>query len=92
MNLTLKLLIIFGLIFLLPLLAYYLARAGIITHKLLSSKRRYAILGIFILSAVITPPELMSQLLMVVPLYGLYEVSIVIARVFGKKESKNAAA
>lgn len=92
MNLTLKLLIIFGLIFQLPLLAFYLARAGIITHKLLSSKRRYAILGIFILSAVITPPELMSQLLMVVPLYGLYEVSIVIAKVFGKKESKNAAA
>ncbi len=87
MSLTLKLLITFGLIFLLPLVAYYLAKAGIINHRLLSSKRRYAILGIFVVSAVITPPEMTSQLLFVVPLIGLYEVSIIIARIFGKKRA-----
>jgi sec-independent protein translocase protein TatC len=87
MSLALKLLITFGFIFLMPLVAYYLSRAGIINHRLLSSKRRYAILGIFILSAIITPPEMTSQLLIVLPLIGLYEVSIIIARIFGKKKA-----
>jgi sec-independent protein translocase protein TatC len=88
MNLTLKLLVIFGLIFELPLVAFYLAKARIINAKMLSSKRRYAILGIFILSAIITPPDLSSQLLMVIPLWGLYEISILITRLFGKKQIK----
>ena len=87
MNLTLKLLLVFGLIFELPLVAFYLTRAGIINSRMLSSKRRYAVLGIFILSAIITPPDLASQLLMVIPLWGLYELSILITRVFKKKEA-----
>jgi sec-independent protein translocase protein TatC len=86
MSLALKLLITFGFIFLMPLVAYYLSKAGIINHRLLSAKRRYAILGIFVLSAIITPPEMTSQLLIVLPLIGLYEVSIIIARIFGKKK------
>ncbi|MBA4417784.1 MAG: twin-arginine translocase subunit TatC [Syntrophus sp. (in: bacteria)] len=86
MNLTLKTLIIFGLIFELPLVAFYLTKAGIINSKLLSSKRRYAILGIFILSAIISPPDLSSQLLMAIPMWGLYELSILITRIFKKKE------
>ncbi len=89
MNLSLKMLIIFGLIFQMPLLAYYLARAGVINYRLLAGKRRYAILGIVVLSAIITPPEVTSQLLMAIPMYGLYEVSVLIARVFGKKEMKD---
>jgi sec-independent protein translocase protein TatC len=88
MNLTLKLLIIFGLVFELPLVAFFLTKARIINAKMLSSKRRYAILCIFILSAIITPPDLASQLLMVIPLWGLYEVSILISRVFGVKKEK----
>ena len=89
MNLTLKLLLVFGLIFELPLVAFYLTRAGIINSRMLSSKRRYAILAIFVLSAIITPPDLASQLLMVIPLWGLYELSILITRVFKKKEICN---
>lgn len=85
MNLTLKLLIIFGLIFELPLVAFYFGKAGIINHRMLSTKRRYAILGIFILSAIITPPDVTSQILMAIPLWGLYELCIVITRFFGKK-------
>jgi sec-independent protein translocase protein TatC len=85
MSLTLRMLVIFGLIFELPLVAYYLSKIGIINHKLLSSKRRYAILGIFIVSAVITPPDITSQILMAIPLCGLYELSIIITRIFGKK-------
>lgn len=85
MNLTLKLLIAFGLIFEMPLMAFYLGRVGIIDHKMLSSKRRYAILGIFILSAVITPPDITSQIFMAIPLWGLYELSIIIVRLSGKR-------
>ncbi len=92
MNLTLKMLIIFGLIFQMPLVAFYLAKAGIINYRGLASKRRYAILGIAVLSAIITPPEVSSQLLMAVPMYGLFELSVVIARVFGKKEKVDGAA
>jgi sec-independent protein translocase protein TatC len=89
MSLTLRMLIVFGLIFELPLVVYYLSKAGIINHKLLSSKRRYAVLGIFIVSAIITPPDITSQILMVIPLYGLYELSILISRLFGKKAVNN---
>ena len=87
MNLSLKMLIIFGLIFQMPLIAFYLAKAGIISYRGLAHKRRYAILGIAVLSAIITPPEVSSQLLMALPMYGLFELSVLIARVFGKKES-----
>ena len=86
LGLAIKLLMIFGLMFELPLLVYYLAKIGVIKYDTLARKRRYAILGIFVVSAVITPPDVASQLLMVVPMYGLYEVSILIARIFGKKE------
>jgi sec-independent protein translocase protein TatC len=92
MNLTLKLIIIFGLIFQMPLVAFYLSKAGIIKYRTLAKKRRYAILAIVVVSAIITPPEVTSQLLMAVPMYGLFEISVLIARVFGKKETKNAAA
>jgi len=85
MSLTLRMLMVFGLIFQLPLIAYFLSKIGIINHKLLSSKRRYAILAIFILSAIITPPDVTSQILLAIPLCGLYELSIIITRIFGKK-------
>jgi sec-independent protein translocase protein TatC len=89
MSLSLKMLITFGFIFQMPLIAYYLARAGVISFAGLAKKRRYAVLGIVVLSAIITPPELTSQLLLAIPMYGLYEVSVLIARIFGRKESKD---
>jgi sec-independent protein translocase protein TatC len=87
MGLTLKLLIIFGFIFELPLVAFYLARAGIIKAKMLAKKRRYAILAVFIISAAITPPDVVSMILVALPLWGLFELGILIAKVFGKKET-----
>lgn len=92
MGLTLKLLIIFGFIFELPLVAFYLARAGIIKAKMLAKKRRYAILAVFIISAAITPPDVVSMILVALPLWGLYELGILIAKVFGKKESLDDSA
>lgn len=86
MSLTLKMLIMFGLLFELPLVAFYLARTGIIRYRMLVNKRRYAILAAVIVSAIITPPDISSQLLVAIPLWGLYELSIVIVKIFGKKE------
>lgn len=88
LGLAIKMLVMFGLMFELPLLVYYLAKIGVIRYDTLARKRRYAILGIVVISAVMTPPDVVSQMLMVLPLYGLYEVSIVIARVFGRKEER----
>ena len=56
---------------------------------MLAKKRRYAILGIVVMSAIITPPEVSSQFMMALPMYGLFELSVLIARVFGKKEVVN---
>src|SRR3546814_5042845 len=67
----------FGLAFLLPVLLMLLERAGIVTRKQLVSARRYAIVGAFAVSAVLTPPDIGSQLLLAVPLCGLYELGLI---------------
>lgn len=82
---ALKLLIAFGLIFEMPLFAFFLARMGIITAELMRRVRRYAILVIFIVAAILTPPDVMSQMLMAIPMLVLYEFSIFVAAMFGKK-------
>ena len=75
-----------GLVFEIPVLAYFLARAGMISGDVLARYRRHAFIIIMIVSAFITPPDAFTLALMTVPLYGLYEVSIVIARRFEKRE------
>jgi sec-independent protein translocase protein TatC len=87
-SLCLKLLIAFGLIFELPVVAYYLSRTGVVSASLLRSKRRYAILGSFVLAAILTPPDVASQFLMAVPLIALYEAGILVARVGGRRREK----
>ncbi len=67
----------FGLSFLLPVLLMLLERAGIVTRKGLIGARRYAIVGATAVAAVLTPPDLMSQVLLAVPLILLYEVAII---------------
>ena len=79
----------FGIVFEMPILAYFLGRAGILSSALLRDGRRYAIVIIFVLSAVLTPPDVLTQLLMVGPLMILYELSILIVR---KTEQKQSAA
>lgn len=66
----------FGVVFELPLAVVFLTRVGIATPRFLAEKRRYAIIAIFIVSTVLTPPDVASQLLMAVPLLALYEISI----------------
>ena len=67
----------FGVAFLLPVLLMLLERAGLVTRLQLKSGRRYAIVVAFIIAAVLTPPDVVSQLLLAVPLVFLYEVSLV---------------
>ena len=68
-----------AIVFQLPLLIYFLARMGIVTAAFLRKNRRYAIVLLAFVSAVITPPDVFSLFLVVVPLYSLYEVSILLA-------------
>jgi len=81
LDLTLKFLLAFGLCFEMPVFMFFLAKIGIVNAKMLSKQRRYAILVIFIVAAVLTPsPDALSQILMAIPLMVLYEVSIFVAK------------
>jgi sec-independent protein translocase protein TatC len=76
-----------GLVFELPIVAFFLTKIGIITPKFMRTYRKHAIIIIFILSAIITPPDVFSQTLVAIPLLILYEVSILIsARVMKQKD------
>ena len=75
------LLLVFGSIFELPVLAFFLARLGVITAEHLVASWRYSIVGIFVIAAVLTPPDVASQLLMAGPLLVLYGISIGVAHV-----------
>ena len=86
---ALKLLIAFGVVFEMPLFAYFLSRFGILSPDFMRRQRRYAILFIFIIAAVLTPPDVFSQCLMALPMFLLYEVSIYVsAMAYKKKEDK----
>jgi sec-independent protein translocase protein TatC len=77
----------FGLSFELPIFMFFLAKLGIVNAKMLSKQRRYAILVIFIVAAILTPsPDALSQILMAIPLMFLYEVSIFVVKFAEKKK------
>ena len=88
LSFVLQLLLAFGLIFELPLFVFFLARLGIVTADMMRKFRRYSILANVIIAAILTPPDVMSQMLMAGPLILLYELSILIAAVFGKKKQR----
>ncbi|RUA24756.1 MAG: twin-arginine translocase subunit TatC [Bacteroidetes bacterium] len=74
-----------GIVFELPVLIYFMAKAGLVTKELLREYRKHAVVAFFILAAVITPPDMISQFLVAIPLISLYEVSIMIT---GRVERK----
>ena len=80
-----KLLVAFGLVFELPLITFFLAKIGIITHRTLSRNRRYFIVIAFLASAALTPPDVVTQMLMAGPILILFEISVLVARLFGRK-------
>ncbi|HAW73477.1 MAG TPA: twin-arginine translocase subunit TatC [Flavobacteriales bacterium] len=79
-----------GLIFQLPVVVYFLSRAGLVTPEILKSYRRHALVAILVIAAVITPPDLTSQVLVALPVLVLYEVSIVISRRVIKRNAERA--
>lgn len=82
-----KMLLAFGVVFEMPLIITLLARLGLVSVAYLSRNRKYAILLFFIIAAVLTPPDVVSQFLMALPLMGLYEVSIIGARLLGRSRA-----
>jgi len=74
-----KLLLAFGVVFELPVLAFFLSRIGLIDHLFLIRQFRYALIVIFALGAILTPPDVVSQVLLALPLTALYAVSIGVA-------------
>jgi sec-independent protein translocase protein TatC len=80
-----KLLLAFGLVFELPLIITFLAKLGMVSVGFLKKNRKYAILLFFIGAAILTPPDVVTQIMMALPLILLYEISIIGARIFGKK-------
>ena len=88
LDFVIKLLLAFGLIFEMPLFSFFLSRMGVITAQMMRKARRYAVLCIFIVAAILTPPDVVSQLLMAMPMLLLYEISILVAAAFGRKKKE----
>ncbi|MCT7462869.1 twin-arginine translocase subunit TatC [Aliarcobacter cryaerophilus] len=83
-----KLLIGFGIAFELPVITFFLAKIGLVNDQMLKDFFRYAVVLIFIVAAVLTPPDVISQVLMAAPLLILYGVSIYIAKVFNPAQKE----
>jgi len=81
-ELATTLILVFGLVFEMPVIAYFLTRIGILTPEFLRQKRRYGIVGIFVIAAVVTPSvDAFTQILLAVPLLVLYEISIWVSQI-----------
>jgi len=85
LSLSSKLLLAFGLVFELPVVIFFLARMGIVDHKMLARNRKFALLAAFLTGAMLTPPDVFSQTALAVPFIALYEIGIIVARIFGKR-------
>ena len=80
-----KLLIAFGVVFELPLIITLFSRLGLVSVEFLKKNRKYALLLFFVGAAILTPPDVITQIMMAVPLMFLYEISIIGARIFARK-------
>jgi len=92
LSLIMTLIFAFGICFQLPVVLTLLARAGIIDSQFLKDKRRYAIVIVFVLAAVLTPPDVISQFALAVPTLLLYEASIFSVRMVERKRAEAEAA
>lgn len=92
-SLALKLLLGFGLAFELPVVMAFLAKMGLVDARFLTRNRKFAFLLVFVAGAILTPPDIVSQVLMALPLIVLYEISIILVRLIrsGKEDEPEAA-
>ncbi|MFD1341397.1 twin-arginine translocase subunit TatC [Litorisediminicola beolgyonensis] len=89
LNLTVKFIVAFGLCFQLPVLLTLMGKAGLVSSRGLGDVRKYAVVGILVLAAVVTPPDVITQIILFVVVYGLYEISIfLVRRVERKREAE----
>jgi len=91
LSLVMKLIFAFGLCFQMPVLLTLMARAGLATSEGMKAKRKYAIVGVFVFAAIITPPDVVSQIALAIPMIVLYEISIICARMAEKKRKAREA-
>ncbi len=85
---TIRLLIIFGIVFQLPILSYFLSKIGLLTPEFMRKYRRHAIVVIFVLAALFTPPDPVTQIMLGIPLIILYELSIYISKIAHRNKKK----
>lgn len=88
---SLKLLLAFGVMFELPIFMFFSAKIGLVNYDVLRQKRKYAILLIFVIAATLTPPDVVTQTMMAVPLVLLYELSLWVVKIAEGKKRREAA-
>jgi len=89
LNLTIKFIVAFGLCFQLPVLLTLMGKAGLVSAVGLADVRKYAVVGILVLAALVTPPDVITQVILFVVVYGLYEISIqLVKRVEKQREAE----
>ena len=90
LSLTIKFILAFGLCFQLPVLLTLMGKAGLVSSRGLAEMRKYAVVGILVLAALVTPPDVITQVILFVVVYGLYEVSIQLVRRVERKKDAQA--
>ena len=90
-GLTTQLILAFGVIFELPIFVFFLSVSGIVTARQLLGGTRYAIIASFVIGAILTPPDVVSQVMMSIPMVALYLVGVAVAWIFEPKPAESKA-